>query len=123
MSRVIAIANQKGGVGKTTTAINLGASLAVAERKTLIIDIDPQANASSGLGLDRKRERANIYDVLVGSETLQAAIVEAAMPTAVVASVLATEFNSDAKMVSSIIVLSTLLSILTLPFVILWVGY
>jgi len=70
MSRVIAIANQKGGVGKTTTAINLGASLAVAERKTLIIDIDPQANASSGLGLDRKASAANIYDVLVGSKDL-----------------------------------------------------
>jgi chromosome partitioning protein len=70
MSRVIAIANQKGGVGKTTTAINLGASLAVAEKHTLIIDIDPQANATSGLGLDRRRDTANIYDVLVGSRTL-----------------------------------------------------
>jgi len=74
MSRVIAIANQKGGVGKTTTAINLGASLAVAERKTLIIDIDPQANASSGLGLDRKPSTANIYDVLVGSKSLEECI-------------------------------------------------
>jgi chromosome partitioning protein len=74
MSRIIAIANQKGGVGKTTTAINLGASLAVAERKTLIIDIDPQANASSGLGLDRSVESPNIYDVLVGANTLEEAI-------------------------------------------------
>lgn len=71
MSRVIAIANQKGGVGKTTTAINLGASLAVAERRTLIIDIDPQANASSGLGLDRRPDRPNIYDVLVGDRSLE----------------------------------------------------
>ncbi len=74
MSRVIAIANQKGGVGKTTTAINLGASLAVAERRTLIIDIDPQANATSGLGLDRKGKHHNVYDVLVGASPLEQAI-------------------------------------------------
>ncbi len=74
MCRTIAIANQKGGVGKTTTAINLGASLAVAERRTLIIDVDPQANASSGLGLERSRESPNIYDVLVGNNTLAEAI-------------------------------------------------
>lgn len=70
MSRVIAIANQKGGVGKTTTAINLGASLAVAERRTLIIDVDPQANATSGLGVDRGTASPNIYDVLVRGEPL-----------------------------------------------------
>ncbi|MFH1765761.1 MAG: AAA family ATPase [Gemmatimonadota bacterium] len=74
MSRVIAIVNQKGGVGKTTTAINLGASLAVAERRTLIIDIDPQANASSGLGLDRKPGTPNIYDVLIGAKALDDSI-------------------------------------------------
>ena len=73
MSRVIAIANQKGGVGKTTTAINLGASLAVAERRTLIVDIDPQANASSGLGLDRGTAAPNIYDVLVRNEPIEKA--------------------------------------------------
>lgn len=65
MARVLAIANQKGGVGKTTTAINLGASLAVAERRTLVVDIDPQGNATSGLGLDKSDELATIYDVLV----------------------------------------------------------
>jgi chromosome partitioning protein len=65
MSRVIAIANQKGGVGKTTTAINLGACLAVAEKKTLIIDIDPQGNATSGLGVQRGEVERSVYDVLV----------------------------------------------------------
>lgn len=75
MSRVIAIANQKGGVGKTTTAINLGASLAVAERKTLVIDIDPQANATSGLGVDPRERRPTIYDVLVGGRGLDETIL------------------------------------------------
>jgi chromosome partitioning protein len=70
MSRVIAIANQKGGVGKTTTAINLGAALAVAEMRTLVLDIDPQGNATSGLGLEGRSGRGTIYDVLVGGRPL-----------------------------------------------------
>ncbi|MDT8341570.1 MAG: ParA family protein [Longimicrobiales bacterium] len=65
MSKIIAIANQKGGVGKTTTAINLGASLAVMELRTLIVDIDPQGNATSGLGLENRDRLPSIYDVLV----------------------------------------------------------
>lgn len=76
MSHVIAIANQKGGVGKTTTAINLGASLAVAEKRTLILDIDPQGNATSGLGVEDRASRPNIYKVLIGQAELADAIVE-----------------------------------------------
>lgn len=75
MSRVIAIANQKGGVGKTTTAINLGASLAVAERKVLIIDIDPQGNATSGLGLKRAEIDTSIYDVLIDGAKISDVLV------------------------------------------------
>lgn len=65
MSKIIAIANQKGGVGKTTTAINLGACLAVAEEATLVVDADPQGNATSGLGVDRDGLSHSIYDVLI----------------------------------------------------------
>jgi chromosome partitioning protein len=74
MSRIIAIANQKGGVGKTTTAINLGASLAVAEKRTLVVDIDPQGNATSGLGLEQRESLPNIYDVLAGDRTAEEAV-------------------------------------------------
>ena len=74
MGRVIAIANQKGGVGKTTTAINLGASLAVAERRTLVIDCDPQGNATSGFGLRKDTEGISIYDCLVDGRPLEDAI-------------------------------------------------
>lgn len=74
MGRIIAIANQKGGVGKTTTAINLGASLAIAEKRTLVVDSDPQSNASSGLGVELDPELPDLYDCLVDGAPIRDAI-------------------------------------------------
>lgn len=76
MARIIAIANQKGGVGKTTTAINLGACLAVAERSTLVIDIDPQGNATSGLGIEKDEVARSVYDILVERLPAREAILD-----------------------------------------------
>ncbi|HMJ20362.1 MAG TPA: AAA family ATPase, partial [Terriglobales bacterium] len=74
MGRVIAVANQKGGVGKTTTAINLASSFAAAEVNTLLVDCDPQSNATSGLGLVKDPERINTYHLLMGAASLDQAI-------------------------------------------------
>jgi chromosome partitioning protein len=78
--RVLGIANQKGGVGKTTTAINLGTALAAIGERVLIVDLDPQGNASTGLGIERKSRRTSTYDVLTGAAPMRDAVLPTAVP-------------------------------------------
>src|SRR6185437_12526676 len=78
--RILSVANQKGGVGKTTTAINLGTALAAIGETVLIVDLDPQGNASTGLGIDRRARHTSTYDVLTGGVPMRNAIVPTAVP-------------------------------------------
>ncbi|NBN65587.1 AAA family ATPase [Microvirga tunisiensis] len=78
--RVLALANQKGGVGKTTTAINLGTALAAIGERVLVVDLDPQGNASTGLGIDRRDRALSTYDILCGDCSMEEAVKETAVP-------------------------------------------
>jgi chromosome partitioning protein len=80
MSRIFTVSNQKGGVGKTTTTINLATGLAAVDKRVLIIDLDPQANASTGLGLTKQRRLLNSYGLLIGDYTMSQVIVKTAIP-------------------------------------------
>src|SRR5437868_8079821 len=80
MALLLAIANQKGGVGKTTTAVNLAASLAAQEKRVLLVDLDPQGNATSGLGIGRDPERPGVYQALLGEHDTRSAILDTEVP-------------------------------------------
>src|SRR5690349_2172791 len=85
MPHILCVVNQKGGVGKTTTAVNLAASVAAAEQSTLLLDMDPQGNASSGVGVRPGTRERTVYDVLIGRASLSDVLVQTEIPTLSVA--------------------------------------
>lgn len=100
--RVLAIVNQKGGVGKTTTAVNLAASLAVAEMRTLLVDVDPQGNATSGFGIDKETLTGNVYDVLVGGAPIEDVIVSTGIETLDLVPATVDLFGAEIELVSEV---------------------
>ena len=79
MGKIIAVANQKGGVGKTTTTVNISACIAALEHKVLLVDIDPQSNATSALGFDREQPHSSTYDILIGSSEADGAVKDTSL--------------------------------------------
>ena len=100
MGQVISIANQKGGVGKTTTAVNLAASIAAAERSCLLIDCDPQGNATTGLGIEKSTTQKGLYDFILGTSTEQEVILSSAMPRLHLIAATADLVGAEIEMVS-----------------------